>query len=327
MLTTLCQQVLIKQKNAIIFLNRMPVLQRFEKLSYESQMVVLICFLGTIRVAIAVIIDLSDIRPAEISVDVILLLLFISLSYFWFNRKVTSIHPIIGIVLTLLLAFNFVQFGGVTGYTKFNFYAGLYVIIMLYSGWRLYTLVAFHLLALAAILVIEYIDQTFFSLVFIKKGYLTIEFWFTLVTLAIFTFYLKYITNRANVKLDALGADLNEKVREAKAINGKLVDQKEELTFIRKNLEAEVARRTEELQRRNFSIEEYIHYNSVQLQEPIRRLFEEMTKLEGDTQFRVLLKNSGDELKAVSMIIKDTLFANKPLVRDHIKKHGTETGK
>jgi hypothetical protein len=305
----------------------MPILQRFEKLSYESQMVVLICFLGTIRVAIAVILDLRDIRLAEITVDVILLLLFISLSYFWFNRKVTSIHPVIGVVLTLLLALNFVQFGGVTGYTKFNYYAGLYVIIMLFSGWRLYTLVAFHLLVLAVILFIEYINPTFFRTLFISKGYLTIEFWFTLVTLAIFTYYLKYITNRANVKLDALGADLNEKVREAKTINGKLVGQKEELTSMRKNLETEVARRTEELQRRNFSIEEYIHYNSVQLQDPIRGLLEEMQKLEGDTQYKVLLRNSGDELKAVSMIIKDTLFANKPLVRDHIKKYGKEAGK
>jgi hypothetical protein len=230
-------------------------------------------------------------------------------------------------VLTLLLGLNFVQFGGVTGYTKFNFYAGMYVIIMLYNGWRLYALVAFHLLVLAAILVIDFIDQSFFLPIFINKGYLTIDFWFTLVTLAIFTFYLKYITNRANVKLDALATDLNGKVREAKSINGKLVNQKEELTLIRKNLEAEVARRTEELQGRNFSIEEYIHYNSVQLQEPIRRLLEEMAKLEGDTQFKVLLKNSGDELKAVSMIIKDTLFSNKPLVREQIKKYGKEVGK
>lgn len=299
----------------------MAYFSRFEKLTYESQMVVLICFLASIRVVFAVAIDLGRdvIRPVELATDFLILFMFVSFTYIGYAKsKIENIHFLFGILFTVLAAVNFIQFGGVQGYTKFNYYGILYVLIMMYSGTRLYFIVAFHLLILAGLLYLQYVDFTFFKDLYIGSTDVTTDFWFTLLTLSLFTYYLKDITNAANEKYSALGSELNARVRESKIVNKKLVEQAERLTQMQLNLEAEIQKRTKELQTKNESIEEFIHFNSVKLQAPLSQLISKAENLDGTSSYQTMLKVACNELQLVSGAIQATLMENKPLKRDHI---------
>ena len=86
---------------------------RIQNLTFESQIIVLICGLGSLRVGAAIILDLLNRNKLEeILVDAGILLILLVVLYVTWRRPLGKIHIIIGLVTFLL---SFIQFGGVDG--------------------------------------------------------------------------------------------------------------------------------------------------------------------------------------------------------------------
>jgi hypothetical protein len=110
---------------------------------YETQVVLLISTLATLRLVLALVVDLTqrNIQPLEVLTDTTILLVFGGLLIFA-SRKANfeTVHPAFGAVIILLLGLNFLEFGGIHGNSRFNYYAGFFIIILLYSGRQLIVL-------------------------------------------------------------------------------------------------------------------------------------------------------------------------------------------
>src|SRR5882724_8003738 len=94
---------------------------------------------------LGLIVDLTqqEIRVAEVLTDTTVLLVFGLLIFLSRKANFKSVHPAFGVVLILLIGLNFLEFGGVHGTSRFNYYAGFFITILLYSGRQLFVLLLF----------------------------------------------------------------------------------------------------------------------------------------------------------------------------------------
>src|SRR5579859_1757335 len=132
----------------------LSLLQAHRNRPYETQVVLLISMLATMRLIMAVVSDLfqQEVQQVETLTDFSLLLLFGGLLLFATRQlNFSAVHPWFGAVLIVLLAFNFLEFGGVRGNSRFNYYAGFFVIILLYTGRPQYLLLICQGVALIAL--------------------------------------------------------------------------------------------------------------------------------------------------------------------------------
>lgn len=257
----------------------------------------------------------------EIATDFSIFIAFSTL-FFITLRKLTigSIHPAFGVLMIILLGINFLEFGGITGTNCLNYYSGIYVTVMLYSGRTLYRMLAFQLALVAALIYLITIDHPIYQNVLISvnrdgKG----EFIFSLLALSIFAFYLKDITvseiNKHQLKID----ELRIKVKESKNLNHRLVSQSDKLNDAQQVLKKEVSRRVEALSLRQEAIEQYIHHNTTTLKDPLQQLSTVVEQFRGDTQLHTLLQVSHAELNQVVTNINKAL-AEESLHRSTIGK-------
>jgi len=290
----------------------------------EVQVVLLICLLGTLRIITALIVDF--LRPQqstpELVTDFSILLVFISLLVLVY-RKVSfkAVHPIFGVFIILLLGINFLQFGGVEGTNCFNYYSGIYVVVMLYAGRTLYGLIFVQLGFLATLIYLVFINHPFYQnfLIGIDKESST-EFIFSLIAIAVFTFYLKRITLYEITKAESKSNELNQKVRESKKLNRQLVLQSEELKKAQEALRKEVNQRVAALEIRKAAIEQYIHHNTTTLKDPLQQLSTAINELKEDSQLCTLLRLSHIELNSVIQSINEALQSENSLDRTTLEK-------
>lgn len=302
------------------------ILHRIQNLTFESQIILLICGLGTFRVSVAVSIDvLEGKRPAELLVDAGVLFILLVVLYITWRKPLEKIHIVIGFILTLLLALNFIQFGGVDGYSKFNYYAGLFILIMTYNQRARIITVSFHLLVLLIILVLEYTDHPMLEPLFIQQHPQSSDFWFTLLTLSFFTFYLKEVTVQKGESLTKLNDLLGERVRESRKLNRMLAEKNEALKKSQVNLESEVSRRSRTLQVKNQAIENFIQTNQQELIYPVQELVATIHTLDECLPYANYLKSTGMELKAIAESINTKLDNNIPLDRKNTRYHESAT--
>ncbi|HRJ30711.1 MAG TPA: hypothetical protein PLV21_02115 [Cyclobacteriaceae bacterium] len=300
--------------------------QRIQNLTFESQIILLICGLGSFRVSVAVSIDLLEgKRPAELLVDAGVLFILLVVLYITWRKPPEKIHIAIGFILTLLLALNFIQFGGVDGYSKFNYYAGLFILIMTYNQRARIITVSFHLLVLLIILVLEYTDHPMFDPLFIQQHPQSSDFWFTLLTLSFFTFYLKEVTVQKGESLTKLNDLLGERVRESRKLNRMLAEKNEALKKAQVNLENEVSRRSRTLQVKNQAIENFIQTNQQELIYPVQELVATIHTLDERLPYAKYLKSTGMELRAIAESINTKLDNNIPLDRKNTRYHESAT--
>lgn len=305
-------------------LKSVPFKSAFENRPAEVQVVLLICALGTLRIVIALIVDF--LRPqwsiAELVTDFSILLVFISLLFLVY-RKVSfkEAHPIFGVFIILLLGINFLQFGGVEGTNCFNYYSGIYVVVMLYAGRTLYSLIFVQLGFLAILVYLVFIKHPFYQslLIGIDKE-TSVEFIFSLTAIAVFTFYLKRITLYEIEKSESKSSELNQKVRESKKINRQLVLQSEELKKAQEALKKEVNQRVAALEIRKAAIEQYIHHNTTTLKDPMQQLSTAIDELKEDSQLCTLLRLSHIELTSVIQSINKALQSENNLDRTILEK-------
>lgn len=287
-------------------------------------MVLLICALGTLRIGIAIVVDL--LRPvitfAELATDVGILIVFISL-LFIVNRRSAfkEVHPVFGLLIISLLGVNFLQFGGVQGTNCFNYYTGIYVTVMLFSGLTLYSLLFFQLSFLAGLIYLVYIHHPFYqSLLLFTDTESSTEFIFALLSVSVFTFYLKRITLSEIKKSESKTSELSLKIKESKKLNRQLASQADELKKTQELLKKEVNQRIAALEIRQHAIEQYIHHNTTTLRDPLLLLSSAVTKLEDDSHLCTLLKISNAELNGVITSINQTLQSEASLNRETLDR-------
>jgi hypothetical protein len=289
----------------------------------EVQAILLICILAILRTIIALSRDFLKPTPfTEFITDFAIFIIFVSLLIVA-QRKLsfTKINPVFGILIVLLLGLNFLQFGGVNGTNCFNYYTGIYVIVMLYSGRNLYALISFQLLLLVLLIYWVFVNHPFYHQLLINIDFsASSEFIFSLGSIAVFTFYLKSLTIREIAQLESKIDEVRLKVRESKTLNHELIAQSKELKKAQRFLKDEVSVRAKAVENQNEAIEQYIYFNTASLKEPLFRLSTAVTGFKGETQLHALLKISSAELNQVISGINQTLESEAKLNRGVIKK-------
>ena len=295
-----------------------------ENRSAEVQAVLLICILAIFRMIIALVLDLS--RPvssiSELATDISIFAIFLSL-FILAQRKLSfkGVHPVFGVLIIVLLGINFLQFGGVDGTNCFNYYAGIYVIVMLYSGRNLYILISLQLAFLLVLIYLVFVNHPLYESVLINKTKSSIEFVFSVTSIAIFTFYLKRVTVSEISTLEIKLNEIRVKVRESKILNHELIAQSKELKKAQKFLKGEVSLRAKAVENQNEAIEQYIYHNTDTLKGPLTQLSTAVREFKGDTQLHTLLRISHAELTHVITDINQTLQSDAKLNRSVIKRN------
>ena len=268
----------------------------------------LIGVIGLLRVAVALLQDLQN--PAtstgEIVTDVGIFLVFAAICVLTFRLKLTRVPLILAAILILLLSVNFIQFGGVSGYTEFNYMTGIAVVALLYAEKRKYLLIALMLLILAFLLWSQYTKNIFYQVLFIKTQNTPEDFVYSIIALGILTFYLKYSMDNERDKLLNQQISLHSALKFSSEQQVDLHSQKEELLAMQEKLEEEVAIRTQELETQNVSIEQYIQYNTKELQDPLLLMKKTLSEIKDSGMLHELLQISVAELETViQKITKD----------------------
>lgn len=299
-----------------------PILNILGKKSYETQVALLIALLATLRLIIALGIDLTrpQLNAAEIITDTALFLLFGSLLVLGLRKaNFSSVNPIFGFLIIVLLGINFLQFGGIAGAARFNYYCGIFVVILLYSGRWLSALLIVQFIFLLIITFASVFEWGWAKNFFLDLGPDPTDFIFALLTLGLLSFYLKAITLNEVEKFERFSAELNKKVGYARRLNHSLVKQGEDLKRAQVHLEQEIKKRTEALERQKAAIESYIHINTSVLQAPIEELHHSLENISKPDMLQSMLLVSKSELNDVFKSIKATLEAREELNRNKLR--------
>lgn len=293
----------------------------------ESRAIVLICLLAIARVTAAILFDaVTGTTPSVLLVDIGLLLIFsILLRMALLKSRFRKVHPLFGILVIALLGYNFLQFGGVMGTNSFNYFAGIYVIVILYSGRLLYGLLALLLIIAAFLSYLVHIEHPVYQAILVKVDTKSsTEFLFSVAAIALFTYYLKSITTPEIVQLEAKSAELGLMVTESRALNQDLISTADSLRDAQKKLHDEVAKRTNELEKQNTAIQEYIYHNTRTMTAVETDLSAAMENFKGTSQLHMLLQISHLELKQVMLEIKTRLETNERLERSHLNSNSND---
>lgn len=281
----------------------------------------MICSLGFIRAVIAVVMDVTlEIHFTEIVVDSLLLVVLFVLAYLSLQQKIKRIGIAFGFLLSLLLAVNFMQFGGASGYTKFNYYVGLYAITMIYNRRQLVMTLTFHLGLLLVIILWDYYDHDISQALYINSYPQINDFWFTIGIISVFAYHLKRLTDTFSHKLSLLNIDMAERVREARALGRLLQEKNNELKKVQQYLENEVNRRSEVYNRKNQSIENFLKANTSDLVVPVQELISlaEDMEVEHASPMFGLIRKSAANMEKVSNSIREAILSDQPINRKTI---------
>jgi cell division protein FtsB len=297
-------------------------ISQYNTLSYQPQIILLICGFGAVRIVLALVMDFTTHVPrADLMIDLLLLITIITFVYTSWRKEFEKIGIQFGVAITLLLAFNFLQFGGIAGYGRFNYFASIYFIVMVYSQRALYITISFNMLLLLVVLYISNTSPAWLSHIDFGVSFQTLDFWFTLMLISVFTIYLKDLTVTQGNKLSQLNLQMAEQVRESRKLGRKLEQSNQELKRAQANLEDEVSRRTEMLRKKNKSVETFIELNTTELIQAVDELLASMHNVKSSSAYTDKLKLSSEELNGVVESIRTSLKQNTLLDRTVIRNH------
>lgn len=298
------------------------LISQYNTLSYPAQIALLICGFSVVRIAIALIMDVSKGVPlADMAIDLLLLMVILAFVQSGWKKEFEKIHIRFGLIISLLLAFNFLQFGGIAGFGRFNYLLSIYFMVMVYSQRALYTTLAFNLIVLLIVLYISNTSPVWLQHIDFGVSFQTLDFWYTLLLIPVFTIYLKGLTVTQGDKLSQLNLHMAERVRESRKLGRKLEQFNQELKRAQAHLEDEVSNRTEMLRKKNQSVEAFIRLNTTELVQVVDELLASMQKVHSSSTYADKLKLSSDELAQVVESIRTSLEQNTLLNRKVIRSH------
>lgn len=252
-------------------------------------------------------------------IDLAILAVVSFLIFLSWKGSITSVSVGIGLAITLLLAINFLQFGGTSGYTKFNYYVGLYVIVILYARWRLNVTIVFHLIMLLIISIGYYSNHPLIQRIFIRINPQVEDFWFAIFMVSAIGYYLKTQTDVFSHNLANLNIDLANRIKQARQLNKLLEKQNNDLDEAQQHLANEIRKRSEVLERKNNSIEQFMMVNTSHLIDPVKDVVRSIREKESPSVLSELLKQSADDLEKVSNSIREAIEKHPFIDRQNIK--------
>lgn len=273
---------------------------------------------------VALVLDFFGvIHVTEFLIDLALLIIFGGLFFYAYHRpELKTIHPLFGVVYILLIALNYFQFGGIHGISRFSYYSGFFVIVLIYSGWRMVGLLAFQSTILLAITYVTFQPSDELKSKFLDTGHDPTNFFFALLVLGIGTYFLKTLIGEEIFKYTKLNDQLHVKVTEAKLLNTELVKEGKALQAAQNHLEKEVGNREGLLKQQQEAIETYIMLNSDVLRIPVARLNDVVTNWPDDDFYSKMLQVSQAELETVLVRINRALETRQELNRSKIRNEG-----
>jgi hypothetical protein len=181
-------------------------------------------------------------------------------------------------------------------------------------------LITLQLIFLLVLIYLVFVNHPWYESALINKAESSVEFVFSLTTIAVFTFYLKRVTISEIANLEVKLNEVRVKVRESKILNHELIAQSRELKKAHKFLKEEVSLRAKAVENQNEAIEQYIYHNTDTLKDPLNHLTVAIGEFNGDTQLHTLLRLSHAELDHVITGINQTLQSDATLNRSVIKR-------
>lgn len=240
-------------------------------------------------------------------IDVLILLVFCSLCFLIYKHKIRSIPLVIGITLLVLLIFSYVQFGGVLGATEYNIMGLGVIFVLAYSRKKLvFLMILYVLLIVAANLDLRYegwLTQRFFKYNSTSLDtYLT-----TLLTLVLIILYFKNALIRESSRIMELRIKLGGQVETIRQQQKELKDQKQFLQKVNGRLAEEIKSHSNEIDRQNRAMKDYIWLSTESLQIPLKRIRKCVADLSDHGALEGKLKDQVDELTVVVKNLKSEL--------------------
>jgi hypothetical protein len=223
-------------------------------------------------------------------------------------------------LISFLLALNFLQYGGSRGYSKFNYYAGLYILSMAYNNRKLIIAIAFHLILLIVIIMIDYTDHPIRTMLYVRSSFQAIDFWFTLVVISLFAYHLKRLTDGYSQRLSVMNIDMANRVRQARGLSKQLQEKNAELRIAQQHLENEVSKRSRVYNNKSESIEKFLKVNTSDLVDPIQELVSLSAEVRGASHLMPLLRQSVTNLEKISASIRQAILSDQPVNRNNINR-------
>jgi vacuolar-type H+-ATPase subunit D/Vma8 len=134
-----------------------------------------------------------------------------------------------------------------------------------------------------------------------------------------FGYYLKNQTDLFSQNLFLLNSDLAERIKLARRLNKLMQDKNEELLEAQQFLEKEIQKRSEVLEKKNNSIEQFMMVNTSHLVDPVKDLIDTVREKESVSVLSVLLRQSADDLEKVSYSIREAIQTHPLINRQNIK--------
>jgi hypothetical protein len=193
------------------------------------------------------------------------------------------------------------------------------MIVILYARWKLNVAILFHLVILLVVIVADYVKHPFVQTIFVRISPQSEDFWFAIFMVSGVGYYLKTQTDIFSNNLSNLNNDLAHRIKQARQVNKLLEKQNNELYDAQQYLETEIQKRSEVLERKNNSIEQFMMVNTSHLVDPVSDLVNSVREKESVSVLSELLKQSAEDLEKVSSSIRKAIQKHPLIDRQNIK--------
>ena len=277
--------------------------KKLNELNFEQQIWLIVVLFTSLRTLKAVIQDLiNDASSVTLTVDISILILLTLVLTLILSRKIRNVPSIVGIILTALVMFSYVQFGGIKGATEYNV-MGLAVILTLgYAGRKLLIVLGTYTLLSVYCSVDIYTTGPLYQLLFKKYSVYPDNFITTLISLVIIVLYFKTLLVSENRRIWTVREKLNAQNKVIRQKNSELETQQELMEQSINELDREINKHTNHLVSQDKALEEYMTLSSLRMHPPIMRIKEQNQELRESGVLVNLLKT---EIKNLDKVITE----------------------
>lgn len=277
--------------------------------SFELEVWFVASTIAFLRGSAGIILSISsrDVYGIELLVDVLLTLGFAAAAFSIAFKRVSRIHPAILISLTILLAINFLQFGGVAGSTEYNLLGlGVFIVLACDKKSIKYVLPTYVLLSLT-VLLDGYFEGVLTQVLFLEKLQGTEDFYYTSAAIVVLILFYKYALIRESNRLISAKEDLATQLANVKQKWEKLSVQNDEIKASTKEINDEFVHQTKVLVNHNDSIADFAWNASDQIKPKLESLLAEVNEIDGHNILKKIIKDSAKDLQQVTEEISEQL--------------------
>lgn len=276
---------------------------RLKVLSFELQIWFLIAALTGLRTLKAVVQDLlTNLNPVILTVDLSIFVISLVVLYLIIRGTIGTVPSFVGISLTVLVMFSYLQFGGITGTSEYNLLGLTTILALGYTGRRLFTILLIYSILLIYTSMDIFIEGPLFNF-FLKGTSSDLDNFFTsLTTMVILMLYFKNLLVLENKRIWEVRGQINRQNKIIREKNAELEDQQGLIEQSIQELDQEINKHTKHLVAQNKALEEYMILSTQLIHPPFDRINKEQNKINEPGILMELLKK---EIHSLDSVIGD----------------------